>query len=79
MNWLCSNGRVRRVVSVALLLVMVATVFPTAAFAAVSTKDAYYMCQAASSAKIYKKSEHVLVRRSFGVCGNRVGYNRTIK
>ena len=43
MNWLCSNGRVRRVVSVALLLVMVATVFPTAAFAAVSTKDAYYM------------------------------------
>ena len=56
MNLLCSNGRVRRVVSVALLLVMVATVFPAAAFAAVSTKDAYYMCQAASSAKIYKKS-----------------------
>lgn len=56
MNLLCSNGRVRRVVSVALLLVMVATVFPAAAFAAVSTKDAYYMCQAASSAKIYKKA-----------------------
>lgn len=55
MNLICSNGRVRRVVSVALLLVMVATVFPAAAFAAVSTKDAYYMCQAASSAKIYKK------------------------
>ena len=56
MNLICSNGRVRRVVSVALLLVMVATVFPAAAFAAVSTKDAYYMCQAASSAKIYKKA-----------------------
>lgn len=56
MNWLCSNGRVRRVVSVALLLVMVATVFPAAAFAAISTKNAYYMCQAASSAKIYKKA-----------------------